>query len=177
MREGGGMPNSPFNLQMSVPMDFELQTVNGATRLWIEPSPELASLRGETKEWNDLTVGASAADPFADFAGSHFEVDAVIDASSPAADSGFMIFGEYPAVWKKADQTFSGMEGPQAPVDGKLHVKIFVDTCSMEVFVNGCYFGRYLNQKPGVRPLAAVANGGDVRFDSIKIHRLGSVWK
>jgi len=80
-------------------------------------------------------------------------------------------------VWKKADQSFTGAEGNQAPVDGKLHIRLFVDTVSLEVFINGTYTSRYLRQAPGKTPVNIVATGGAVHFDSLKIHTLRSVWK
>ncbi|WP_193213465.1 glycoside hydrolase family 32 protein [Luteolibacter marinus] len=175
MREGGGMPNSPFNLQMSVPMDFQLRKVDGNTRLWIEPSPELATLRRDSREWNNLVIGKDS-DPFSTFTGSRFELEAVIDASTVSSEAGFRIFGEPVALWKRADQSFTGMEGPQPPVDGKLHLKLFVDTVSVETFVNGSYHGRYLTPKPGTRTIGLSGNDG-VRFESLRLHRLDSVWK
>ena len=47
---------------------------------------------------------------------------------------------------------------------------------SMEVFVNGTYVSRYIRQIPGAKPLRIVANGGAVKFDSLKVHTLKSVW-
>ena len=90
---------------------------------------------------------------------------------------GFTIFGNCPAIWKKDAQTFTGAEGKLAPVDGKLHIRLFVDTVSMEVFVNGTYTCRYLRQTPGFKPAQITATGGPVHFESLKIHTLRSVWK
>ena len=178
MRAGEGeMQGAPFNCQMTVPMEFSLRTSGGALRLWAEPSAELRQLRETTKEWKNLDIGPGDADPLQDFSGGQFEIEAVIDAGSAAAEMGFKVFGEHAAVWSKANQTFSGAEGKQAPVDGKLHVRLFVDTVSLEVFVNGTYTSRYLRQTPGTKPVNIVATGGSVHFDSLKIHTLRSVWK
>ncbi len=177
MRDAGaGLRGAPFNQQMTLPMDFTLRTRGGGIRLWAEPSEEIATLREETEEWQDLVIAPGDKDPLADFAGGQFEVEAVIDADSDAAEAGFRIFGEYPAVWKKADQSFTGVEGSVAPDDGKLHIRVFVDTVSMEVFVNGTYTSRYLRQTPGLEPVRIVADGGAARFDSLKIHTLRPVW-
>ena len=175
---GAGLENSPFNQQMTLPMDFTLRkTACGDIRLWSEPSKEVVSLRDESKEWSDFKWTGGEADPLTKFKSGHFEIDAVIDAESTATAMGFNIFGQNQAVWKKSDQTFSGAEGAQAPIDGKIHVRIFVDTVSMEVFVNGTYTSRYLRQQPGADPISLFAEGGEVRFDSLKIHTLKSVWK
>jgi fructan beta-fructosidase len=177
MRDGGaGLDGAPFNLQMTLPMDFSLRTEAGRIRLHAEPSKEVESLRQDTKEWKDLVIAPLAVDPLADFEGGQFEVEAVIDASSPAAEAGFRIFQDHVAVWKHADQSFSGANGPQAPLDGKIHIRLFVDTVSIEVFVNGTYTSRYIRQTAGTKPVRIVANGGEVKFDSLKIHRLKSVW-
>lgn len=177
MRGGGPMNNSPFNLQMTLPLDFELRDINGTVRLWIQPSPEVVTLRDKTKEWRNLIVGATSPDPLAYFKESQFEVQAVIDADSSSSEMGFKVFGEDLAIWKKADQTFSGMNGAQVPIEGKINLQIFVDTCSVEAFVNGSYIGRYLTQRNDVAPISVVTSGGDVHFDSLKIHSLKSVWK
>ncbi|MEI7910562.1 MAG: glycoside hydrolase family 32 protein [Verrucomicrobiota bacterium] len=178
MRAGDAeMQGAPFNCQMTVPMDFTLRNSGGAIRLWAEPSEETAKLRETTQEWKNLDIAPGAADPLADFSGGQFEIEAVIDAASPAAEMGLDIFGGHPAVWKKQNQAFSGTDGPQAAVDGKLRIHIFVDTVSMEVFVNGTYTGCYLRQTPGTKPVRVIANGGAVHFDSLKIHSLRSVWK
>ena len=63
------------------------------------------------------------------------------------------------------------------PEDGKLHIRLFVDTVSLEVFVNGIYTSRYLRQTPGLKPVRIASEGGAVRFESLKIHTLRSVWR
>ena len=174
---GTEFQGAPFNCQMTVPMDFSLRTVAGSTRLWAEPSREIVNLRESTREWKNLVFSAGDADPLDDFRGSRFEIEAVIDANSQASGMGFHIFGQSPAIWKKEDQTFTGAEGKQVPVDGKLHIHLFVDTVSLEVFVNGTYTSRYLRQSAGTRPVEIVAQSGPVILESLKIHTLRSVWK
>ncbi len=178
MRDAGpGLQGAPFNLQMTLPMDFTLRNTGGGPRLWAEPSDEVTKLRESTKEWKNLVIGPYDIDPLADFGGGQFEIEAVIDTNSEATEMGFKIFDQYPAVWKKEDQTFTGAEGAQAPVDGKLRIRLFVDTVSLEVFINGTYTSRYLRQTPGMKPAKTVATGGSVRFESLKIHTLRSAWK
>lgn len=178
MRDTGpGLKGAPFNLQMTLPMDFSLRTSSDGIRLWAQPSEEISKLREKTREWKNLVIAPGDADPLADVSGGQFEIEAVIDAGSPASEMGFMIFGEHAAIWKRDGQTFTGAEGKQAPVDGKLQVRVFVDTVSMEVFVNGTYTSRYIRQTPGSKPARIVAVGGPVHFDSLKVHTLRSVWK
>ena len=178
MRDGGpGLQGAPFNLQMTLPMDFTLRNSGGAPRLWAEPSNEVIKLRESTKEWENLVIGPDDVDPLADFGGGQFEIEAVIDANSKASEMGFKIFDHELAVWKKEDQSFTGTEGRQPPVDGKLRIRVFVDTVSMEVFINGTYTSRYLRQTPGTKPVKIIASGGSVHFESLKIHTLRSVWK
>jgi fructan beta-fructosidase len=178
MRDGGaGLQGAPFNLQMTLPMDFSLKNSGGGLRLWAEPSEEVVKLRESTKEWKNLIIAPGDADPLADVTAAQFEIDAVIDAGSDASEMGFRIFGDSQAVWKKDTQTFTGAEGRQPPVDGKLHVHLFVDTVSMEVFVNGTYVSRYLRETPGTKSVQIISEGGPVRFESLKVHTLRSVWK
>ncbi len=178
MRDGGpGLQGAPFNLQMTLPMDFSLKKTGDGIRLWAEPSEEVAKLRESSREWKDLTFKEGDEDPLASLGGGQFEIEAVIDASSQASVMGFRVFNNVEAVWKKDGQTFTGADGAQAPVDGKIRVHLFVDTVSMEVFVNGTYTSRYLRQTPGSKPARIVATDGPVRFESLKVHALKSVWK
>ncbi len=174
---GAGFQGSAFNQQMTLPMDFSLRDTGHGARLWIEPSAEVEALRGTTHEWSGLVLGPHSADPLADFDGGPFEIEAVIDAAATTGEAGFRIFDDYPAVWNAAEQTFTGAEGPQPAVDGKVGIRVFVDTVSMEVFVNGTYVSRYIRQMPGAKPIRIVAQGGEVKFDSLKVHALKSVWK
>lgn len=178
MRDSGGLEGAPFNLQMTLPMEFSLEKDSkGGLRLHIEPVPEVVSLRDETKEWKDLVFKDGDQDPLADFRAGSFEVEAVIDTASTASEMGLMVFDNVPAIWRKTDQGFSGMEGPQEPVNGRLNLRLFVDTVSMEVFVNGSYTGRYLRQRDDAKPVRLIATGGEARFESLRVHTLRSIWR
>ena len=174
---GRGLHGAAFNQQMTLPMDFTLRRGDDGLRLWIEPSPEVAGLRLDARTWESFTFRPGDEDPLAAIESGHFEVEAVIDAAaSDASELGFRIFADHPAVWRKADHSFTGMDRTVAPLDGKLHLRIFVDTVSMEVFVNGAYTGRYLRQLPGLPPVRIAAHDGTVRFDALRLHNLASVW-
>ena len=71
------------------------------------PSEEVIKLRESTKEWKNLDIGPKDVDPLADFSGGQFEIEAVIDADLKAAEIGFNIFAQHPAVWKEDDQSFT----------------------------------------------------------------------
>lgn len=163
---------APFSLQMTLPMDFSLREVDGEVRLWIEPSPEARGLRRRTK---DGGAGLrSDGEKIEGFRGRSFEIEAVIDLEKTTAEScGLAVLGES-IVWDRATRTLSGAEGRQAVVDGKLRLRVFSDVGTLEVFANGTYVGRYVDQRGG--PLTVIANGGEVHFDELRVHRLGSVW-
>jgi fructan beta-fructosidase len=178
MWDSRGLEGAPFNLQMTLPMEFSLaKDSKGGLRLHIEPVPEVVSLRDATKEWKDLVFKDVDQDPLADFHAGSFEVEAVIDTASTASEMGLMVFGNVPAIWRKTDQGFSGMEGSLEPVNGRLNLRLFVDTVSMEVFVNGSYTGRYLRQRDDAKPVRLIATGGEARFESLRIHTLRSIWR
>ncbi|MCW1886398.1 glycoside hydrolase family 32 protein [Luteolibacter flavescens] len=175
---GAGFQGMPFNLQMTLPMDFTLRKQGDGIRLWSEPSKEVEGIRSATKDLNGLAFSSGQVDPLAEFKGGQYEIEAVIDvAATTASEVGFRIFDDHAAIWKPGDEQFTGARGKQAPVDGKLNVRIFVDTVSMEVFVNGTYVSKFIRQLPGTKPIRIVANGGEVKFDTLKVHTLKSVWK
>lgn len=179
MRDGGpGLQGAPFNLQMTLPMDFALRGEGDGIRLHAEPSKEVLTLRTKTKDLKKQDFKPGDKDPLADFKDDLFEIEAVIDAAGTnASEAGFRLYDAHQATWKKDGQTFSDMEGPQAPVDGKINLRIFVDRVSMEVFVNGSFHARYIRQTPGKQPVRIIAEGGAVKFDSLKVHTLRSVWE
>lgn len=178
MRDGGNefLRGVAFSQQLTLPMDFSLRRVAGKLRMWIAPSPELANLRTRTSSWNEIAFVPEQLDPLREVAAGAFEIEAVIDSESDAAEMGFQLFGEHKVAWNRVERTFSGIPGVTEPIDGKLHVRIFVDTASVEVFVNGAYASSYLRQTPGMAPVRIVARGGSARFDSLHVHRLEPVW-
>jgi len=166
---------APFSLQMSLPMDFSLRTVDGKVRLWIEPSPEVEGIREESSDLGGFDFEAGDEDPLAGVDGEAFELEAEVDLGGTGARRfGFRVFGEE-FVWDRESSTFTGAEGVQVAPDGKVRLRIFSDIGSVECFVNGTYVARYVDSKG--KPLAIEAEGGDVRFDVLKVHRLGSVWE
>ena len=178
MRDGGdAFKGAPFNLQMTLPMDFTLRTEDGSPRLHAEPCKESASLRQDTREWKNLTFASGGTDPLTDIRGDAFEIEAEILAETTAAEAGFRLFDEYPLVWKPADQTFTGIDGKVKPLDGRLRLRIFVDRVSLEVFANGTYQGRYIRQKPDRPAARLVANGGPIRIPVLRVHQLRPIWK
>lgn len=178
MRDGGRtFQGAPFNLQMTLPMDFTLRSEGGEVRLHAEPSRETATLRAKSRAWKDLEFRDGGADPLESFRGDLFEIEAVVSAESSAKELGFVLFDEHPALWKPDNQSFSGMDGPQAPIDGKLRFRIFVDRSSVEVFLNGSFHARYIRPKAGSTPVKLVANGGPMKLHTLNIHTLRSVWE
>lgn len=178
MRDGGdAFKGAPFNLQMTLPMDFTLRTEDGALRLHAEPCKEAASLRTNSREWHDVEFSTGGKDPLEGMKGDAFEIEAEISADTTAREIGFRLFDEYPVTWKPGDGTFSGVEGKVKPMDGKLRLRIFVDRVSMEVFVNGTYHGRYIRQTPGRVPVRLIAEGGSIKIPVIRFHPLRAIWE
>lgn len=95
-----------------------------------------------------------------------------MDAGSMAEEFGFDIFGGSTFVWNSKERTFTGAKGVQPAIDGKVSLRIFGDTVSIEVFVNGTYVRRYIRQTPVSKAAAIVTKDGTVRLDSLKIHTL-----
>lgn len=60
--------------------------------------------------------------------------------------------------------------------EGGMGLRPFVETVSMEVFVNG-NISRYMRQPPGKTPVRLVAADGVMKINFFRIHRLRSVWK
>ena len=166
---------APFSLQMSLPMDFHLRSFDGRERLWIEPSPEVDLLRKPVIEKSDLVFSEGDRNPLEELEGKAFEVEAIIDANETTAKRfGLTIFGETFA-WNAEDRTFTGAEGIQVVDDGEIRLRVFSDVGTVEIFANGTYIGRYLRQEGDEGSI--VAEGGSVKFKSLRGFSIDSVWR
>jgi fructan beta-fructosidase len=175
--QGITFPGMPFNQQMTVPVELSLRSTDAGPRMFAEPVPEVASLRGDKYAFADIELrDAELALP--GFVGHLFDVELVLEPGT-ARQMGITFGGV--AVTYDAQQQLLGCgptTAPLAPVDGRVSLRILVDRGSVEVFGNGgkvaLSVGATLPEEQF--PVQVFARGGRSVIRSATVHRLKSVW-
>lgn len=172
-----GHVGMPFNQQLTLPLDFTLCTTDSGLRLFIQPIPELQALRDQTRIWTDLTVKAGA-DPLADVTGTQVEIEAEIDLQT-ATSIAFNLRGQavrYSVTQQELDCLGQCLK--VAPDHGKIKLHLFLDTTSVEVFVNDgyAYLSAFTLFDGDDHAIGISVEGGSIRVPLLKVHGLKSIW-
>ncbi len=170
-------PKMPFNQAMSVPLELKLLATDNGPRLAWSPAQELASLRTKSHHFGPLTVKPGDR-PVQGVASELIEVRADF-ATDNAAVVTFTVRGV--AVTfdnKKRELNVGGHRVANLFGKGKQRLTILADRTSLEVFASDglCFvpFPIVLNAKDLAVTVAVTV--GEVRFDSIDVEELRSIW-
>ena len=143
---GGKYPDMPFNQQLSIPVELELAGTGANARLTRRPIKELDSLRGR-KETIDCIVVSRGKSYEMDLVGKCFDVSFELEAGD-AKVVYLTVRGEWFKIdWESFElSAFSGgatkSSQPNNPTvflprGQRMSFRFIIDTCSIEVFVNG----------------------------------------
>lgn len=189
-------PTSPWRSAMSVPRELTLRRIGGSLRLCQNPVRELEALRGEPEAFDIVALSGTRA---LETRGRQVEVVLEFDPGT-ATDVGVRVLKGgveetvvgYDAKAKtvSVDRTKSGNggfhkafagrhAGPLSPEnDGRVRLRILVDSCSVEVFgnrgetvVTDLVFPKATSDR-----LELFALGGEARVTSCRVYPLKSVW-
>lgn len=195
-------PTSPWKGTLTIPRELYLVDTAEGIRLAQRPLQQLASLRGEALEWNNVTVTAATENLLSDFSGSAYEIEAELQLpeTGAAAEFGFRLRegGEQATVigYRSAegilfaDRSAAGRndfsnkftklhEASVQPDNGKISLRLLVDESSVEVFADqGTKAFTELIFPDGARDgVSFYAKGGSVEVVSLKVYPLANVWK
>lgn len=194
------VPTKPWRGAQSIPRALALRRIEGELRLIQRPVRELRKLRGELSQLQNVAITSdSSALAGAGVRGSLLEVHATLDIGT-AKECGLKVRqgdGEetiigYDVARKEVfvDRTRSGdvgfharfagrHAGPLATTGGRIELRVFVDTSSVEVFANDgavvitdCIF-----PKPESQGAALYAKGGQARVVSLDAWKLRPIWR
>ncbi|MDQ0306795.1 sucrose-6-phosphate hydrolase SacC (GH32 family) [Kitasatospora herbaricolor] len=196
---GGNIPTSPWRSADSLPRELSLKTVNGALQLVQVPIKELEQLRTGTVSTAPTTaVAAGAAVPL-NTQGSLLDITATLRAGT-ANDFGLKVHtggGQetrigydtttqelYVDRTRSGDSSFGGNFAAvhRAPLsldaDGKLQLRVVVDTSSVEVYAadGQVVLTDQIFPNPSNNGVSAYATGGSASLDAFSAQELNSIW-
>jgi fructan beta-fructosidase len=191
-------PTYPWRSAMSVPRELSLRRIDGQLRLVQRPVRELSALRSGTEQWTQRVLADTTQ--VCNTRGQQLDIQLQF-APGTAATSGIRVlqggqqFTEigYDAASQTlyVDRTASGDVGfhpafagkhaaPLKPdADGRIQLRILVDTSSVEVFADdgAVVMTDLVFPDPSSDRLELFASGGECTLDHCTIYRLQSVWE
>ena len=172
-------PGMPFNQCQSVPLELKLLSTPAGVRLARLPVGELTRLRDATNTLGELTLQAGEANPLAQVRGEVLELRAKFE---PAADSEvqFSVRGATISYHTRRQELTVNGQVAAAPLrQGKQQIIVYVDRTSIEVFASDglAYVPLAFLPKAGNQELGVQVNGGSVKFSSLSVYQLKSIWK
>ncbi len=196
---GGDVPTSPWRSAMSIPREVGLrQTVDGI-RLVQKPAREMESLRDKHFEFK----GGDIADANAWLAKNHIHgnrLELVVELEPQSAgiagvevlkgdkqatvigvdrDRGTVFVDRKHSGNVSFNPKFYGVyDAPLATRDGKVKLHIFVDACSVEVFVNDGepVFTALVFPSAASRGVELLGSGNGTKIHSLNVWTLKSSW-
>ena len=169
----------PFNQSMTIPLELKLTATPDGPRLTRTPVKELESLRAKTHELAPLTLKPDSANPLAGVRAELVELDAKFEPGD-ASEVSFNVRGatiSYDA--KTQELVVNGDRAPAPLRDGKQRLTIYCDRTGLEIFASGglTYVPMPFQPKADNFDIGVRANGGGVKFNTLQVHELKSIWK
>ncbi|MFH7340772.1 GH32 C-terminal domain-containing protein [Streptomyces sp. KHY 26] len=192
-------PTGAWNGQLSIPRELTLTDAGDGVRLVQHPVPELTALRTSTTTRANLFVGPASANPLSGIRGIAYEIEAEITLGT-ATEIGFRLRtdgDQHTTVGYDAqaaqlfvDRSASGVSdftqfftgrtsAPMKPTDGKVTLRLYVDSSSVEAFgadgqaaVTSLVF-----PTPDADGMAFYAKGGTAHIETLKVHRLEDTYR
>ncbi|GLW55075.1 glycoside hydrolase family 32 protein [Kitasatospora phosalacinea] len=196
---GGNIPTSPWRSADSLPRELSLKTVDGAPQLVQVPVEELEQLRTGTVGTAPATAVAAGADVPLSTQGALLDITATLRAGT-AQDFGIKVHtggGQetrigydtttqelYVDRTRSGDSSFGGNFAAvhRAPLsldaDGKLQLRVVVDTSSVEVYAadGRVVMTDQIFPNPANNGVSAYATGGIASLDAFSAQKLNSIW-
>jgi fructan beta-fructosidase len=167
----------PFNQQMTIPVELTLRSTEDGSRLFARPVSELASLRAGTREWHDLLLKPDDS-PKNLGTGEQFEV--LVDFSPARAGAFVLDLRGTPLTYDAARQELvcRNVRALLRPRDGRVHLQVFLDRGSIEVFGNDGRTAMSVASIPekGQRGIGVSSRGDETRVHSLVVRELRSAW-
>jgi fructan beta-fructosidase len=133
--KGISFPGMPFSEQMVVPVELSLHSTLDGIRMFAEPVAELKTLRGKGVEFANMPLTDASANLAVE--GEGLDVEAEFEVS-PSSKINLDVYNSN-VNFDAAALTLevNGLKASLKPSDGKIKLRVLVDSGSIEVFGNG----------------------------------------
>lgn len=168
-----------FNQSMTIPLELRLTRTPEGPRMTFTPVRELAALRRGTRQFDDTRLAPGQANPLADIRAELIELEAAFEPGD-ATEVTFLLRGAtITCDLLKHDILVNGHRAPAPLRDGRQHLTVYLDRTGLEVFASQglTYVPKPFQPGPDDLTLAVSTRGGPVRFSTLRIHPLQSIWK
>lgn len=193
------IPTHPWRSAMSIPRSLTLRGTSQGLRLIQSPAKELRKLRGKEIAYHELEImNGTRTFTEGELSGKRLEIIATIELGS-ASEVGFRLrkgkdeasLVGYDVIRNTlfVDRTQSGdvafhedfggkHEGPLAIENGHIHLQIFLDDSSIEVFGNlgETVLSERIFPSPDNISVEYFSKGGDSKISSLRAWNLQSIW-
>ncbi|HOX58954.1 MAG TPA: glycoside hydrolase family 32 protein [Candidatus Paceibacterota bacterium] len=170
-------PGMPFNQMMTFPCELTLRSTPSGPRLCFQPVKELQRLHATRRTQSRMNL-APGTNALVGIRGELFDLRAQF-AVGATGEVRFVVRG-MPVIYDAAKQELACADrrNPLAPVNGKVRLQILADRTSLEIFGNDglLYMPMAGKFTPEDHTLALTVTGLPVRFDSIEVNELRSIW-
>lgn len=193
------VPTSPWRSAMSIPREVGLRKTAGDIRLVQQPVRELAKLRGQHQRFKGGDVTAANAWLVKNkVVGDRLEIVVELEAAATGMQGVKVLKGATEETVVGVDRDngrvfvdrtrsgrvdfhpkFSGVQdAPLAPRGSKVKLHVFVDACSVEVFVNNgeTVFTELVLPSAASRGVEFFGPASGAKIDSINVWKLKSCW-
>lgn len=172
-------PGMPFNQAMSLPTEIRLVSTPEGPRATWTPVEELKTLRGKSHLIGATVLKPSGANPLADIRGELLEIRATL---TPGKAKTLALNARGASVVYDAPNGELVVNEARAKVplrNGSLHIAVYVDRTSVEVFADGglVYMPVAFIPKAGDASVSVSAAGGEAKVESMEIYELKSAWE
>lgn len=181
-------PLAPFNQGFTLPLELTLRTTTDGVRCYANPVQELKALRQDNllfvnnrklqSDGNTLALSTPA---------KHIEVDLTLsypESQKPKKVS--VQLADTTIICDLVKNEFRGDKGRYGPLtsydkeDGKLSLRIYVDSATVETFAeNGAvyFIHNRTQQEAPVKEVVITAQGGQASIEHLHVHQLRSIWE
>ncbi|MCD6118090.1 GH32 C-terminal domain-containing protein [bacterium] len=171
-------PGMPFNQIMLFPVELTLHTTDEGLRLFAYPVKEIETIYNDKYEWTNIKL-KKRENFLSGIKGAIFDIKSEF-VCAKRGEFGFVINGI--SVVYNIDKrllTCGESEAELNPDNGKIRLRILIDRVSIEIFANDGRIYMPIRAYPvgNKRGLNVYSKGGSTTIKSLKIYKLGSIWR
>lgn len=171
-------PGMSFNQSMTIPLELNLTATSAGPRLTMNPARELAALRTRTHRFNSTVIRPDSANPLAALRAELVELRADFDAGE-SSEVTFTVRGAKITCNARTQEiSVNDLRAPAPLRAGRQRLTIYCDRTGLEIFASDglTYIPFPFTPKPDDLALNVACISGQVKFRTLEVHELQSIW-